>query len=138
MIRPDIAIAVWRRASAELGCSPPLKGQQWGRHGGRRAPHTFEQRLDFCQARNAVPCRRSCLPCLGMRIARQSSLLELFLLGDVRERSQVLVQTDRANQTHDVRRLCARGRLVVFVPFSWADALENGPVPNSATATAAR
>ena len=28
MIRADIAIAVWWRASAELGCSTPLKGQQ--------------------------------------------------------------------------------------------------------------
>src|SRR5207245_7348059 len=32
MIRTDIAVTIWRRASAELGCSPPLKGQQRGRH----------------------------------------------------------------------------------------------------------
>src|SRR5947208_4319887 len=35
MTWPDISVAVWRRATAELGCSPPLEGQQRGRHSGR-------------------------------------------------------------------------------------------------------
>src|SRR6266852_7441450 len=114
MIRADIAVAVRRRATAELSYIPPLKGQQWRRHRGRRAPKTFEQRLDVREARSAVPCRSSCrtsLPC-PVRIARQHSLFKLGLRRDVREAAQILVHADRTNHLYHVRRLCAGRRLV--------------------------
>src|SRR5713101_913619 len=63
MIRTDIAVAVWRRASAELGCSSPFEGQQRGRYVRRRTPKILEQRLGLLQAGNAVPC-------LSSRLAR--------------------------------------------------------------------
>ncbi|PYJ11872.1 MAG: hypothetical protein DME93_08965 [Verrucomicrobia bacterium] len=111
MIRTDIAVAVWRRATAELGCSPPLESQQRGRHSGRRSPEIFEQLLDVREARSAVARRCTCL-LSPVRIARQDSLLKLGLRRDVREAAQILVQTDRTNHLYHVRRLCAGRRLV--------------------------
>ena len=134
MIRADIAIAVWRRASAELGCSPSLKGQKRPRHRGRRPPKTFNQLLQ--------PWRRGCLlwwRAVPVRIASQDSLVGFLLWRDVREISQVLRSDDRTDHLHDIGSLCAGSvlraywsRLVCwtgFVRFPWA---------NSATAMPSR
>src|SRR5712692_2344519 len=113
MIRADISVAVWRRTTAELGCSSPLEGQHRGRHRGCWPPNTFEQLLDV--RGGPVCCRRSSLPC-PVRVACQDSLFKLWLWRDVREAAQVLVQRNRTNHPYDVRlrpvRLGSGGVLV--------------------------
>src|SRR5262245_9339827 len=106
MIRADIAIGVWWRASAELGCSPSLKGQQWPWHGGRGPPKSLNQLLQPWRGGRWWWCS-----CLRVRIARQPLFLSFPFLGNVRQVSQILVETNRTDHGNDVRRLCARSVL---------------------------
>ena len=72
--------------------------------------------------------------------ARRSSIPPLPR--NVRQVSQILVQTDRTDHLHDVRRLCAGSVLCRIGPSSvlgpGALGAENAPEPSSATATPKR
>ena len=104
MIRADIAIAVWRRASAELGCSTPSKVSI-----GAGIVGVGRQRflISLCNhGEEEVPVAGGA-PVFRVRISRQTSLFGFPSAGNVREVSQILVQTGRADHLHDVRSLCA-------------------------------
>ena len=118
MIRADIAIAVWRRASAELGCSPPSKVRS-----GPGIVGVGRQRslISLCNhGEEGASCWWRACP---VRIAGQDSLVELLLWRDVRELSQVLVQTDRTNHLHDIRPLRAGSVLRAVGPIVLLDGL---------------
>ncbi len=75
-------------------------------------------------------------------------MLNFTGLGNIRQAAQILILPNGTNQSNHVRRLragsilCPIGRAscapLERVPFVWAKALENVPMPSSAIATPAR
>ena len=74
MIRTDIAIGVWRRASTKLRCSPALKGKQRRWHGGRRLEKTFNQPLLQGEEEVSVADGSAPVPGNWYRVRRRSSV----------------------------------------------------------------
>src|SRR5437588_1506211 len=118
MIRADVAICIRRLTiTPALHSVDSVKGQQRQRHVGQK--DFSQERLELWEGRGL---RLRCWWCPCRRISLQRCPYNFWSWRNVRQVSQILVQTDRADETDHLWGLCARGGLcrgaIVFGAFS--------------------